>query len=358
MIKKYLVLFFATFHVLVCFGQITIQHQPRIPNYSLDRVLNFTYTNLLGNKIDGQLSFRLTYSENSELVARGAKQYSFIGGAGRLSYQDFLSSDFFIGNGTVGIILKNRNILSAGQYNICIDFVPIDKNFPEVKICDVIVVHPLTQINLVSPMDEDSICNKKPMLNWTPLLSTSGNVSYRVSLVEKRQKSNVSSLVDNIPIFSLDKISTNFINFPAGVPELAEGKSYVWQVSALDNGIPVSTTEIWSFTVSCLVDNRPIPIESYRELRSLNNSNFYIANKYLKFSFLNDYNVGSLKFALYDGTNLEMIKIKKPEIKIISGQNLVDLDLKPFHLKSGHLYVIRFFPFNDQPVELRFTYHE
>ena len=47
-----------------------------------------------------------------------------------------------------------------------------------------------------------------------------------------------------------------------------------------------------------------------------------------------------------------------PEIKLIRGFNTIDIDLIDLNLKVGKHYILKVYPFNEPPVEVRFVYKD
>jgi hypothetical protein len=184
------------------------------------------------------------------------------------------------------------------------------------------------------------------------------SMRFRLLLTEKRPGiPGIEMILKGRPLLLLDNISTTTINYPSQYPELQEGKTYVWQVAAYQQGVIISTSEVWEFTVQCKEAAKPLPDESYRELKVLANSGYYIANRVVKFLFLNNYGVTRLNYSIYDMGKGEIVK-NQPDVKLHYGLNKINIDLTEMELESGKQYVLKIIPFNESPVEIKFTYKD
>ncbi len=181
-------------------------------------------------------------------------------------------------------------------------------------------------------------------------------MKFRLLLTEKTSESSIENLFKSNPVLFLDNISATSIFYPANRPALKENHEYVWQVLAYQQGIVLNTSEIWSFKVRCKETSpKPIP-DSYRELKSIANANYYIANLFFKFSYFNGYTRYKLNYTLVDPKQPARVFKRLPEIVLQPGLNNVDVDLSDLGLEDGHNYLLRVFPFNKSPIEVTFIY--
>lgn len=255
------------------------------------------------------------------------------------------------------LINQTRNF-PPGSYDICYAFIPDNKQLAPAENCFDVEILPMSPLQLSTPAHYDTLCQKRPFLAWQPPLPVQPGTKFRLLLVEKTHPESVESIYSNAPLILLDNISAHHLNFPSGYPDLVEGKTYAWQVAAHKDGVIISTSEVWEFTVQCVEEAPVVPRESYRELKYLSNANFYIANRFLQFSFNNEYNSSKLRYAIYDLAQAGKMIKKLPEIKLKAGLNLVDMDLTQSGLTAGNIYMLRVFPFNEPVIEIKFTYTE
>jgi len=181
---------------------------------------------------------------------------------------------------------------------------------------------------------------------------------FRLLLTEKKEGEAIENLLVNAPLLLLDNITTTSINYPSSHPDLKEGKTYVWQVIAYQNSVVMSRSEMWEFTVQCTEPGKQAPNDSYRELKQLVNGNYYIANRALKFTFHNNYNIKRLSYAIYDlGKGMKKLK-DCPEVSLTTGLNKIDIDLTELELEPGKHYLLKVYPFNEPDVQVRFEYQD
>jgi hypothetical protein len=186
----------------------------------------------------------------------------------------------------------------------------------------------------------------------------STGMRFRLLLTEKKAGTSIESLLTNAPLVLLDNISTTSVSFPASSPDLKEGHTYCWQVIAYQQGIVISRSEIWEFTVQCKEQPPVKTSDSYRELRELASGNHYVANRYISFIFNNNYHQKKLVYEILPPQAGGGALKNTPEVYLNSGMNKVDIDISDLGLVPGKIYTLKVFPFNELQVEVRFIYQD
>jgi len=341
-------------------AQLVFYFIPDVYGRSIDGLGTFQVQNLSNTLQKGQVSILVQENTSNKTVVNiTTPATTFNPGNNSFPKGLFANSVFHFSNNSLASIVNQTRNFPPGEYSFCFRFTPSDKQGDEYENCFDAAIQPLLPISLLLPADQDTICLKRPVLSWQPPMPFHVSMRFRLLLTEKKNNNDkVESILKNAPLLLLDNISTTTINYPANYPELKEGKTYCWQVAAYQQGLIISTSEVWEFTVQCKEKMPPVPSDSYRELKLLMNGNYYIANRYLKFSFRNDYHIRKLKYEIIDLAE-EGKKIKRlPEIEIQNGLNMIDLDLSDSDLKPGDHYILKVYPFNEPPVEVRFIYQE
>ena len=156
--------------------------------------------------------------------------------------------------------LKNKTIQSGrlpeGHYNLCINVINND-NIPLISnICsDFTIIYPEPP-HLFYPNDGDSlfITNKYPTFQWTPVITPPGyQIYYNIKIAEILPgQTPLQALSSNVLQFSKENISTVSLIYPISALPLDTGKTYAWQIQALDqNGFPPTqnngSSEIFTF---------------------------------------------------------------------------------------------------------------
>jgi hypothetical protein len=342
-------------------AQLSFYFLPELYGRSIDGLGTFQVQNLGQEKMIGQISITVKENKSGSLVITVTTPVvTFNPGLSNFSKSIFSNSAFNFSPNAYGSLANQTRNLPPGEYTFCFHFTPKDKIlFDDYENCFDGEIQPLVPITLLNPAHMDSICTKRPVLSWQPPMPFSRTMKFRLILTEKKgDNEGVEDLLTRTPLLLLDNISTTTINYPSINPELKEDKTYYWQAIAYEKGVIISKSEIGEFTVQCKEAVKPGPNDSYRELKLMVNGNYYIANRVLKFSFRNDYNVSKLRYAILDIENAGQELKHVPEIRLLQGLNKIDIDLGELNLKVGNHYILKVYPFNEPPIEVRFVYKE
>lgn len=344
--------------MLNAFSQVNILFVPEVAGRSIDGLGNVKLQNLTGSAKRGTVVITITETTTRQkIVSIETPEISLAAGNNNLPVTIYKGSRFNFATNNYASILSQTRAFPPGNYSYCFQFISIDKN-DEYENCFDAEILPLVPITLINPADRDQICQKRPVLTWQPPLPFHPSMRFRLLLTEKLNGSSVESLMMGTPLLLLDNISGTTVNYPASRPELKEGKTYCWQVIAYQQGVVVSRSEIWEFTVQCNEPAKALPNDSYRELRSLEKANYYIANRVLKFSMNNSYNIEYLNYTILDLNN-GMKPVKDlPKIKLVTGLNKIDINLTELNLEPGKSYYLKVYPHNEIPVTVRFVYED
>ncbi len=340
------------------FSQINFVFIPEVYGRSIDGLGNFQIQNLSSISRRGQvyISVRENISK-SNIVTIASPQFTLNPGNSPFPVGAFINSSFnFAPNSMASLVSQTRNF-PPGEYTFCYRFVPVDKS-EDFENCFDANIQPLVPISLISPADEDKICQKRPPLSWQPPVPFPPTMRFRLQLTEKKKGAAVENLLMNAPLVFLDNIPSTTISYPSFAADLQEGHTYVWQVVAYQNGIILSRSEIWQFTVECSDSLPADPVDSYRELKSMQNGNYYITSQNLRFSFQNDYNTSKLNYSISDLENSGKAVPHLPDIPLKRGLNKLEIGLYDLDLKSGNHYLLKIYPFNEPEVQVRFIYQE
>jgi hypothetical protein len=341
-------------------AQVNFTFLPELYGRHVDGLGTFQVQNMGSEKISGRVFITVTENTSGAAVVTVVTPL-FILQPGVTSFSKplYSNSSFRFASTAYGAIAAQTRGIPPGDYTFCFLFMPQDKSrFAEHETCFDGDIQPLVPLTLLNPAHLDTICNKRPVLSWQPPMPTSAAMRFRLLLTEKKYGNPAEDLLVKAPLLLLDNISSPVINYPSVNPELKEGGTYYWQVVAYEKGVIISKSEIWEFTVQCREKVKPAPNESYRELKLLVNGNYYIANRTLRFAFRNNYNVQKLNYSIVDyadgGKRIKHV----PEVKLQFGLNKIDIDLTDLDLEPGHHYVLKVYPFNELPVEIRFIYKD
>lgn len=345
----------------VVYSQLSFTFIPEIYGRSADGLGSFQVLNRGVSKMPGRIVIVVTAIRTQSVVLTvTTPEYTFNPGINNFPRTVFSRSLFNFSTSNYGAIVSQTRNFPPAEYSFCFRYIPTDKSlFNEQEDCFDGEVQPLVPIALLDPEHLDTLCEKRPSLSWQPPVPFSQDMRYRLILTEKKgDDQGVEDLIMRKPVLLLDNISSNRINYPAANPELQEGKTYFWQVIAYQKGLIISKSEIWEFTVKCKEVKALPPGDSFRELKLLINGNYYIANRAIRFSLRNDYNITKLKYSIHDIVNGHTEIKNVPEIRLQQGFNKVEINLTDLDLVPGQQYLLKVYPFNEPVLELRFVYQD
>ena len=124
------------------------------------------------------------------------------------------------------------------------------------QTCTVVTVALPDAPQLVYPPSRGAVTEVQPVFQWTPVVvPPEVGVTYRVRIAEVRpQQTPKTALAANIPLFDQQVGNVPMLTYPLNALPLESGKTYAWQVQALDqNGLPIARNEgasqMWTFTL-------------------------------------------------------------------------------------------------------------
>jgi hypothetical protein len=342
---------------VICAGQVNFMFLPELYGKSVEGLGTFQVQNLSGGPLRGQVLITVSgEGSRSGILTITTPIVTFPTGISDLPRVAFANSVFRFANNAVAMLVNQTRNFPAGDYTFCFRFINADKTEEEYENCYDASVQPLVPIELIYPADADLICDKRPALTWQPPIPFHPAMRFRLLLTEKKRGETIENLLMNTPLVLLDNITASTITYPSFAPDLQEGKTYCWQVIVHQQGVIVSRSEIWEFTVQCMDPVKLSEDDSYRELKVLMNGNYYIAKGTLKFTFRNDYNLKKLNYTILDMSEGAQPVKYTPEIPVQPGLNRIDLDLQSLDMHPGGQYLLRVYPFNEPAIDVRFIY--
>lgn len=343
-------------------AQLSVQFSPVMGGQSLQ---NLALTRIsLSSSSTARISLTIKVSEISGTPVVTIKTLPFYtsNGVNQIDRNSFANGIFTFGSNYYGNIVKQSGRFPEGEYECCFTEEVLDSKDPSIlpsyEQCFSYQLHPLTPFLLTFPLDGDIICNKRPSFAWQPPLPLPLDSRFRLVLTEVRDKQTaIESITNNEPIINQAALSANTMMYPVNIPELKEGSTYAWQVSIYSNLAIIKKSEIWTFTVRCEDAKKVPPADSYRDLKEADNGDYYIANKYLRFSFNNPYSAGKLSYSIECLSDAKNAVKNLPTLQTISGINKYDLDLSDnYSFKSGNEYLLKVYLPNNKQLRLRFIY--
>lgn len=223
--------------------------------------------------------------------------------------------------------------LPQGTYQYCIE-ISLSNQQSEGDVItpvDACVYHTLNDIfliNLLTPENDAELYEHNPMLSWVVNYPFASALQYKLRLVEvKKGQNNENAIVRNNLYYSDNNLFTTSIIYPVVAKRLEVNQPYAWTVDAYYKGILLGGAEAWRFTIKedSLFEEIMPADQSYLDIRKEKVKDPVFAVGYLKLKYvLKELKVDTLTLELYH--NDKPIKLSKPQIIAVAGDNRYDID--------------------------------
>lgn len=245
--------------------------------------------------------------------------------------------------------MQSFGMLPSGIYDYCLEVIPYSDIESGDQDCERMFSEALTAMDLVYPMDGDTIMETRPTLTWTTteLVLDNPELEFSLSLVEaKGDRDPYAALATEQPIIQLPRVQGLTIPYPMDAEALVPGRSYAWQISKTVAGQVVDETEAWKFTI--YKEHIPAPMKYVRIDRQHPGSYYRPVDNRIYFRFDEVYKGSALSCRILDTKNEEILpqafnenESGSEDLKAI-GLNEYEVDLLPYQLGKGiYTLVIR-----------------
>ncbi len=352
----------ALFATVISHGQtVAINFNAAINGQSLEGLGFVQLMNSYPQDLVGKMVIRVREVKAGNVVAITVPGFYLRRGNNTIDRLAFSRSRFSFGNNYYGRTLSQSGKFPEGEYEYCFEIDLSESKIPNAAYfenCFTYELQPMTPLLLINPVDEDEDCNKRPHFTWQPPMPMPADARFRMVLTEVKEKQDLIEAINyNPPVINQGNIPINQLSYPFNAPELKIGKRYAWQVIVYTGQTILKRSEIWVYTVKCPEEKQQTGTNSYREMKEINDGNFYAADKVIRFSFNNPYNADDLNYSIVSLANPgEAIK-SMPKLKMQTGLNKYEIDLsekKAF--KNGEEYMLTVKLVNGRELNLRFTY--
>ena len=284
---------------------------------------------------------------------------SILPGNNLIPYSKFGTAAIYYGNTTEGNYVKQTGLMPEGELEYCFKLTVRSKDNPDEVFDNCFIGTNIigTPLELILPDNGDYFCEKRPRFTWQPPMPLSPGTSFTIKLsLKEAGQSPAEAVLVNPPIFFQTNIKGYIFPYPAVCPDLKEGNTYVWQVTAVSKG-NLSLSEVWEFTIQC---EKPETVyRSYRELKAEDDGGFLSTGPALRFALFNPYIQGALKYSISDLANPDKKFKGLPVLELQKGTNNILLDLKKIPgMEDGNEYLLTVVLPDGRKVSLRFKYSE
>ena len=216
--------------------QFTPNPSPYVSDWeSNPGIITFTLTYTGQNSVNIHLYANL--SRNGQSIANGESDPISFNGPGSkvFSNTNILNWSNVSYSSTLEEQILRSGRFPDGNYNLCVMVVDESTSDTVARDCKSYQILLPSPPELLSPANSDSTSLPFPVFVWTPILAPPGyTVTYRLTLWEVHHGQTPLQASFGIPFFvdSTENIPT--LVYPVDATQLENGKTYVWQVQALD----------------------------------------------------------------------------------------------------------------------------
>lgn len=345
-------------------AQISVSFNPAVYGQSIEGLAFAQINNSLSSNLKISVSVEIRGSNRSEVARVKTGAFNIKPGINIIDRVAFSGGQFRFSSNYLGTIARESGRFPEGEYEYCFGIEVIETKEatlpPFFEQCFNYQLQPLTPLLLISPVEGDEVCNKRPNFIWQPPVPLSVTARFRLLLTELKERQDpAEAIAYNTPLINQSNIYINNLNYPVYLPELKEGAHYAWQVTVYTDKTILKKSEIWTFKVKCKEKSEPVVPGSYRELKESDDGNFYLTDRFLRFSFINPYAAGDLNYSI-ECISDDKLKIKNlPKLKMTPGLNKYDLDLSEnSSVKSNKEYQLSLSLPTNRVLKLRFIYKQ
>jgi len=189
--------------------------------------------------------------KSNELLVEGTSSgFHLPQGVKNVSSSDVTPVDLSNNSDAVKRTVDRIGTLPNGLYRICIDVFSSSTNELLGSACTEIEVLTLTQSDLLSPMDGETVLDIFPAFNWlaSAPLPPGSNATYELFIVEILERQTPEdAIISNPSFFVQSGIRGNLLLYPVGARPLTSGQSYAWMIRTYVDDIFLVQSEIWEF---------------------------------------------------------------------------------------------------------------
>ena len=125
--------------------------------------------------------------------------------------------------------------LPSGNYEICVYVRFANTNNNCGFDCIQHNIEMIPAPTLISPNDDETIINKRPLFTWMQALRPGVDVKYKIKIVEVRENQSPENAMQTNPSWFEEKeIRNRIYQYPVSAREFEDSSKYAWQVLSLD----------------------------------------------------------------------------------------------------------------------------
>lgn len=348
-------------------GQVVIAGA-HFREYGIEPRELFTVTVNVGTEpVLAAFTGRIDAMDGSSVVQWRSTPKALAIGTHTIRSSDLAFEQFMYGSSDRGRTAMLQHRLTAGSYRACLSVNLVSSAEPGDEYCDELMVEDMLFMDLIHPLDGDTIQEVRPTLSWwlsEPQLPP-GQEARLILVPLNSVQIPAQALAIERPLFEIGAMQRTIVQYPPGYPSLMEGRCYAWQVERTMDNVIIDRTEPWSF---CVARPEKARENKYVLLTSREDGSVYDAlGQKIFFRFDEPYATSDLQCTIKgkggrtyqpvvrpDGERSRSTRASGIGADGQEGSNLFVLDLQPLGLKKGYYdlvvrdgkersYVLKFF---------------
>jgi hypothetical protein len=229
------------------------------PVYLKSQLWNATISNT-GISAEGKIQINMTDLQTHQSVLSAATGSFRIPTGASMMQMSSLEPITYSYNSPVVVDRSPNGTLPVGQYQVCYELLVTygENQTVAAEDCEEIAVEPLSPPLLTSPEDDSVLTSLLPNFTWMPPtpLSMFSDLTYNVILSEVADGQSLTDAIQkNLPLQQAQELQQPFLSYPLTGPQLEDGKTYAWQVVAMNGPQYAAKSEVWSFKTPAKKDS-------------------------------------------------------------------------------------------------------
>jgi hypothetical protein len=341
-------------------GQVTVNFMPELYGRNLNGLFNIQTVSPAGAGISVILEITVTERAGGTVCAIRSPEFTVMPGNNPLSAFVARNSSISFSSGKLGQLTSANRAFPEGDYEYCYSITIKGSDNPPTEQCFSYTLAPFSDLSLIDPYDKDTVCNKRPIFTWQPLVPGILGSYYQLVLAEiKSGQSATEALNYNLPVINQRGIIAPLLPYPSIAKELQINKRYAWQVTAYKDQTILNRSDIWEFIQKCpdTVVTKDTLRYGYRDIDDLTQGAYHQAIGFLRFKVVNSYTAQLLKYTIKALKNPDKPIKGLPKLNLNTGENLVSINLVDNgRFKAGDYYVLEIILPNGTAKKLQFLY--
>ncbi|MBN9295447.1 MAG: DUF928 domain-containing protein [Filimonas sp.] len=339
-------------------SQVTIQFSPEIYGKTVDGLFSARYTNGTAGTKNVDINISVTEQAGGALCNIQLTAIQLLPGSNILNAGQSRKATIHFSNTDRARLAKQTSYLPGGAYSYCFEVSDSKTGTVLGENCFDADLTAISAFTLISPADQETICDNRPLFTWQPLVPSMPGTNYQLVLCEiKEHQTPEEALNYNLPLINQPAITSPLLIYPSNMTALEKKKKYAWQVSAYREKVILQRSEVWIFKYGCEDSIKGIDNNGFRDIEDLAKGNFYIADGIIKFALQNPYAAQILTYHITGLSQKDAVIKHLPTVKLRQGTNniVIDISENKSFVDSDYYQLTVIMP-NGETKKLRFQY--